>query len=163
MKRSALLATLMLMAIVPAARGQSFGTAEDEAAIRAVIARATEAFSTQDARAAASVYGPSARLVTVRGDVWDGQKAIEAGLAAIFAARAQKASMRTLDTAIRFIRPDIALVHVANELSGLVMPDGQGLPPHQELSLRVFVKESGAWRIEAFHNTIVRPFGTPAR
>ena len=49
-----------------------------------------------------------------------------------------------------------------NELSGLVAPDGQTLPSHQELSLRVFAKESGVWSVAAFHNTMVRPFGANA-
>jgi hypothetical protein len=62
---------------------------------------------------------------------------------------------------VRFPRPDIALVNVTNELSGLVAPDGQALPSHQELSLRVFVKESGVWQVVAFQNTLVRPFGAP--
>ena len=56
--------------------------------------------------------------------------------------------------AVRFIRPDVALAHVTNEFSGLVSPDGQTLPPHRELSTRVLVKDDGAWRITAFHNTI---------
>jgi hypothetical protein len=42
-----------------------------------------------------------------------------------------------------------------------VAPDGQTLPSHQELSLRVFAKESGVWSVAAFHNTMVRPFGAP--
>ena len=40
-------------------------------------------------------------------------------------------------------------------------PDGQTLPSHQELSLRVFAKEAGVWSVAAFHNTMVRPFGAP--
>jgi uncharacterized protein (TIGR02246 family) len=57
---------------------------------------------------------------------------------------------------VRFIRPDVALVHVTNRLSGLVGPDAQTLPAHQELSIRVLVKDRGTWRITAFHNTIVQ-------
>jgi len=43
-------------------------------------------------------------------------------------------------------------------LSGLVAPDGHALPSHQELSLRVFVKDAGVWQIAAFHNTMIVPF-----
>jgi hypothetical protein len=49
-------------------------------------------------------------------------------------------------------------VHVDNELRGLVNSEGQTLPAHRELSLRVFVKESGVWRVAAFQNTLTRPF-----
>ena len=48
------------------------------------------------------------------------------------------------------------LVMVSNQLSGLVSPEGQTLPSHEELSIRVLVKDQGAWRITAFHNTILQ-------
>jgi len=60
-------------------------------------------------------------------------------------------------TKIRFITPDVAIAHVTNELSGLVNADGQRLPAQRELSLRVFVKDRGVWRITAFHNTALQP------
>ena len=82
---------------------------------------------------------------------------IEKGLAMIFQTRGGDVTLKTLEVSVRFIRPDVALAHVRNELSGLVSPDGKTLPPHQELSVRVFVKNDGAWRISAFHNTIVQP------
>jgi hypothetical protein len=54
----------------------------------------------------------------------------------------------------------VALANVTNELSGLVAPDGQALPAHQELSLRVFVKNASTWRVAAFHNTMIAPLHT---
>jgi hypothetical protein len=83
----------------------------------------TEAFNQHDASAATAMYS------SVKDD-----------LAKIFATRAKNATQTTLDVTIRFIRPDIALAHVTNELSGLVAPDGKQLPSHRELSLRVFEK-----------------------
>jgi hypothetical protein len=61
------------------------------------------------------------------------------------------------------IKPDVAFAYVVNELSGLVTPDGQSLPAHQELSLRVFVRDSGTWQVAAFHNTMIAPFAPPRR
>jgi hypothetical protein len=56
---------------------------------------------------------------------------------------------------VRFIRPDVAVAHAINELSGLVDFEGRALPAHRELSIRVFVKVKGAWRVTAFHNTML--------
>jgi uncharacterized protein (TIGR02246 family) len=140
---------------------QSPGSREDEEAIRKVIVEVTEGFNQHDAKAATRMYTPDADLVTVRGDRFKSRDEIEKGLAAIFATRAKDATHKTLDVTVRFIRPDMAVAHVTNELSGLVSPDGKKLPAHQELSIRVFVKEQGTWRVAAFHNTMVRPFGTP--
>lgn len=141
------------------ALAQGVDSAVEEQAVRQVIAEMTEGFNRHDARASTLMYLPDADLVTVRGERFRGTEDFEKGLASIFATRAREAAHRTLNVSVRFIRPDVALAHVTNELSGLIAPDGQRPPPHQELSLRVFVKEQGRWRVAAFHNTLVRPFG----
>ena len=86
----------------------------------------------------------------------NGVAEIEKGLTTIFQTRGRNVTLKTLDVTVRFIRPDVALAHVTNQLSGLVNPEGQTLPSQQELSIRVLVKDQGAWRITAFHNTIVQ-------
>ena len=129
---------------------------EEVAAIEALILQTTDAFNKHDAKAWRSFCSPDAQLVTVRGESMTGIAEIERGLAAIFNTRGRAARLRTIDIAVRFIRPDVALAHVLNEMSGVTAPDGSLPPPHQELSIRVLVKEQGAWRITAFHNTIVR-------
>lgn len=138
------------------------GTREDEEAIRQVIVDMTEGFNHHDARASTRMYTSEADLITVRGERFRGTTEFEKGLGSIFATRAREATLRTIDTSVRFVRPDVALAHVTNELSGLIAPDGQRSPPHRELSLRVFVKEGGVWKVAAFQNTLVQPFGAPA-
>jgi len=140
---------------------QQAGSNEDEAAIRKVIVEMTDGFNNHDGKAAARMYTGDARFVSVRGDMMTGQAAIEKGLSAILTSRAKNAAQRTMDVTVRFIRPDVALANVTNELSGLVAPDGHALPSHQELSLRVFVRDAGIWQIAAFHNTMVAPFSPP--
>ncbi len=80
---------------------------------------------------------------------------IEKGLTAIFHGRGRHAALRTLDVAVTFIRPDVAIAHVTNEMSGVAATDGQVQPRHRELSIRVLVREGDGWRIAAFHNTIL--------
>jgi uncharacterized protein (TIGR02246 family) len=160
------LVTLVIVGFVLgyAARGEAQRKVnhDDREAIRAVIAATTEAFSRHDAKAFTRFYTPDAELVTVRGERMNGTAEIEKGLARIFATRAKGATLRTLDVSVRFIRPDVAVAHVANELGGLVSPAGEPLPPHRELSVRVMVKEQDRWLVTAFHNTIVRPFDAEA-
>jgi hypothetical protein len=91
-----------------------------------------------------------------------GRDAAEKTLRRIFETRAKTAALKTEEVQIRFIRPDVALAHVTNELTGLVTADGQNLPSHRELSLRVFVKDDGVWRLASFQNTMLNPFpGAP--
>lgn len=152
----ALLVTLNLIAASSLARAQAPNPNKDDEVIRAIVAATTEAFSKHDARAWVQYCTSDAELITVRGETMKGLAQIEKGLAAIFQTRGRNATLKTLDVRVRFIRPDVALAHVRNELSGLIDPDGRTLPPHQELSVRVFVKNDGTWRITAFHNTIVQ-------
>ncbi len=137
------------------------GNPDDEKAIRAVIAQMTEGFNRHDSKAATSMYTTDADLVTVRGEAFEGRAEFEKGLASILTTRAKDATLKTLDVRVRFVRSDVALAHVTNKLSGLVSPDGQKLPPHKELSVRVFVKEADTWRVAAFHNTMISPLGSP--
>jgi len=157
------IAGFFLMGSVASAQLQLVGTRADEDAIRKVIVEMTDGFNSHDGAAASRMYLPSAPLVTVRGEVMLGQAEIAKGLSSIFATRAKAATHKTLNVSISFLRPDVALAHVTNELSGLVAPDGQALPSHQELSLRVFTKTDGGWKVAAFHNTMIRPFATQPR
>jgi uncharacterized protein (TIGR02246 family) len=136
----------------------STGNLQDEAAIKRVVSEMTQGFNSHDAEAATRMYTDDADFVSVRGEVAKGRGEIRQGLAVILSTRARNASLDTRSVTIRFNRPDVAVVHVDNELRGLVNSDGQALPAHRELSLRVFVKESGVWRVAAFQNTLARPF-----
>jgi uncharacterized protein (TIGR02246 family) len=155
--------SLLMFGTASMSRAQQSGSQEDEAAIRKVIVEMTDGFNAHDGKAAARMYAPDARFVSVRGDMMNGQPAIEKGLSSILSSRAKNATQRTMDVTVRFIRPDVALANVTNELSGLVTLDGHGLPSHRELSLRVFVKDAGVWQIAAFHNTMVAPFSPPPK
>jgi hypothetical protein len=79
----------------------------------------------------------------------NGVAEIEKGLTTIFETRGRKVTLETLAVTVRSIRPDVALAHVTNQLSGLLSPDGQTLLSHQELSIRVLLKDQGAgiWSI----------------
>ena len=147
---------LVLGGYMTPASGQS--SASDDTAIRSVIVEMTEGFNRHDAKAATSMYTADADFVSVRGDASVGREQVEKGLAAVLTTRAKDAVLKTLNVRVRFLTPDIAVAHVTNELSGLVSPDGRTLPAHNEISIRVFVKEQGAWHVAAFHNTMIAPF-----
>jgi uncharacterized protein (TIGR02246 family) len=124
----------------------------EEQAIREVIHEMIDAFNEHDARRSSRVFTADGDLATVRGEWFHGAAEIEKGLETVFATRARAACLKQIDTTIRFIRPDVALAHVKNELSGLIGSDGQNLPAHVEFSLRVLVKEGHQWRVAAMHN-----------
>src|SRR3954447_831000 len=154
--RMAFAITIVGLATISVA--QSLGNREDETAIQKVIVEMTDGFNKHDAEASTRMYKSDADFVSVRGEVGIGRDGAEKGLRRIFETRAKAAMLRTEDVKVRFLRPDVALAHVTNELSGLVSPDGRTLPSQRELSLRVFVKDGGLWRVASFHNTMLGPF-----
>ena len=158
MKNVLLPAIFAALSITLSMPSRAESSAKDEELIRGVITAMTEGFNKHDARAASEMYTADADFVTVRGERAKGASGLEKQLAAIFATRAKEATQRTLNVTVRFVASDVAVAHVTNELSGIVRPDGQRLPPHTELSIRVFTKADGIWRVAAFHNTIVAPF-----
>lgn len=143
-----------------AQRGNRHG---DEGAIKRVIVGTTDAFNKHDAKAFTRFYTSDAELVTVRGERMSGTAEIEKNLTAIFATRARAATLKTLDVSIRFIKPDVAIAHVTNEMTGVVDSEGAKLPAHLELSIRVLVRNKGTWRVTAFHNTIISTPQTSVR
>ena len=133
---------------------QNHQYSEDEAAIRNVIMQMTENFNKHNAQEMASVFTIDGDLVNVHGIRLNSRSTIEAGLARMLKSDVPTATLRTVDVEVRFIRPDVAIAHVTNELSDQANPGEQPVPQHHELSIRVFVKETGVWRVAAFHNTI---------
>jgi uncharacterized protein (TIGR02246 family) len=131
------------------------GNPDDETAIRAVIADMTDGFNKHDAVASSRMYTPDADFTNAAGMQAKGSAAIERFLAAGFLSRLKNASQKTMNVTIRFIRPDVAVVHVTNQISGFLTPDGATEAPHDEVSIRVFQKDNGIWRVSAFHNTSV--------
>ena len=115
----------------------------------------TEGFNKHDAAAASRMYTADADFTNVAGMQAKGIVEIEKFLASGFQSRLKTATQKTMNVTIRFIRSDVAIAHVTNQISGFLNPDGSVEPPHDEISMRVFRKDDGIWRVSAFHNTTV--------
>jgi uncharacterized protein (TIGR02246 family) len=150
-----MLADISVLAAATQGIAQSNGNGEDETAIRSVIVDMTAGFNNHDPVAASRMYSEDADFTNVAGRQAKGAAEIEKFLAAGFKTRLKAATQETKDVTVRFVRPDVAIVHVTNQISGFLAADGSTVPPHNELSLRVFQKENGAWLVVAFHNTTV--------
>ncbi len=134
---------------------------EDEKAIKRLVLERNERFNNHGAPLPAS-FTQDADFVNVYGMWRRGPVEIESRQKERMETVLKDAKITLLDLRIRFIRPDVAIVHETHEMSGMLNDDGKTMPPHRELSIRVVVKEQGKWLITAFHNTIVRPVKSPA-
>ena len=66
------------------------------------------------------------------------------------------------DVAVRFLKPDLAIVHAVIELSGAVDRQGQQLPRGLGVITSVIEEAAGGWRIMALQNTAVAAQHSPA-
>ena len=126
---------------------------DDEAAIRESVMAMTDAFNARDDATLMKIATPDADFVTVAGRWTPGTSAYAQSRRARFDGPLKNAKLRPLETHVRFIRTDVAIVHVLHEISGMLDASGKVLPPHPELSTRVYVKNGGRWLMTAFHNT----------
>jgi uncharacterized protein (TIGR02246 family) len=154
----AILATVyfgLLSCSSPSETTQTQIRSEDEEAIRKILLERIESFNRHEPPSAAS-FTPDADFVNVYGLWRKGSAEIESRQKERMDTVLKEAKITLLDLRIRFVRPDVAIAHQLHETSGTLNANGEKMPPHQELSVRVFVKEQGKWLITAFHNTIVR-------
>jgi len=128
----------------------------EEAELRKYLLETIDRFNKHEIRPASSPgFTLDADFVNVEGRWMRGLEEIRRAHTAASKGWLKDANIKLIELKIRFIRPDVAIVHQLHEMTGLRHPDGTLLPLHQEISTRVLVKEPGEWITTAFQNMIV--------
>lgn len=126
----------------------------DEAAIRQVVKRVEDGWNAHDAKAFAAPFAADADYVIVNGMRIKGREQIEQGHAGIFNTIYKESRNAGTVKSVRFLRPDVAVVHVEWNLEFRM---GGETRKAQAMNTMVMTKEGGKWSIAAFHNTPVAP------
>lgn len=145
---------------------------EDDRALRALVARCEAAWNAGDARAWAANMAEDVYLTSVLGDRYHGRDLLESGHRYVFDTIYKGSAITFTIEAIRFVRPDVALVHLHQRLMSRLPPGAAASTARQRLmsdemhetqaraSLLV-VKDGGSWQVLSFQNTgIASPKGT---
>ena len=137
----------------------------DEAAIRAVIAEFESDWNRHDAKAMFSSFSDSTDFVTWRGMWSTGHVEVEAHHAAIHAKNMRESKLTMLETRIRFVRPDVAIVRVRWRLEGAKDREMKPVGTRTGLLIHVLTREGNKWLVQASQNTdIVQiPAAAPAK
>ncbi|MFL5237730.1 MAG: SgcJ/EcaC family oxidoreductase [Chthoniobacterales bacterium] len=126
--------------------------AADEAAIRKLETQQEEAWNRHDAKAYADLFTNDGDCVNIVGWWWKGRAEIEKKLTDAYAFVFAQSVLKIADVDVRFLNPDLAVVHVRWTMTGARTP--QGLPtPQQGIQTQLVQKSAGNWRIAAFQNT----------
>lgn len=146
------LSITLLLLIVWLANVQA-QTPTDEAAVRGVITAFNKAFNAHDAKAFAAVFANDADFTNWRGTSAHGRAKIEAFHVPVLTVMYKNGVQKIVDSTVRFIKPDVAVVDVRSEVTGGVTPDGKSDSLRRFLLNWTVTKEtSGQWLIKVMHN-----------
>lgn len=147
---------LILVGTVTSDTQTQQGSSADEAAIRQVVQQVQDGWNARDGKAFAAPFAPDADYVNVRGERAQGREAIEKGHTAIFTTIYKDSHNVGTVKSIRFLRPDVAIVHAEWNLE--FRAGGETRKGHA-MNTMVMTKDGGKWSIAAFHNTPIQAQG----
>ena len=140
---------LLVLTASPNARAQD-NSATDEAAVRQNVKQLESGWNTKSGALFAKAFAEDADYVVINGMYIKGRATIEAAHQQIFDTIYKDTTINLTVKQIRFLRPDVAVVHVTGHREG----------PTKELTQDamltfVMTKEKAGWTIAAFQNTAV--------
>jgi uncharacterized protein (TIGR02246 family) len=125
----------------------------DEDSIRALVDQQVKGWAAGDPAAYASVFTADADYVTFLGSHYAGRDAIAASYVPLFRKLLKKTQLRIDITQVRFLTPDVALVHAnASVVKGARRRSGRSV----RVNTSVAVRTDGRWRLAASQNTTHR-------
>jgi uncharacterized protein (TIGR02246 family) len=154
----AILAFALLLA--PSAWRAQGGSPADEKAIRDIEAQWEAAWNRHDVAAMAANYAPDSDAINLAGEWFKGRAAFVNSLEELHSDKVKGSVWQTEQTNIRFLTPEIVVVHVYINSRGDRNPDGTIMPPRHAILTRVEVKRDGRWLIVASQATNIVPRAT---
>lgn len=156
-KWMAVLAALMLAAVGAVAQAQDEGEASaDEAAIRGIAGKWSEAWNGADMAAIVAMYADDADYVDIFGATHNGRAAIEAAFTATNSGPYKGTSVTIETVSVHFVKPDLAVTDSEWEVANLPESDGPA-PPSKGQSTLVLAKQGDEWVIAAHRTRIPQP------
>lgn len=147
---------LFIFAVISAAaHAQGVGKNDkSEDAIRKVVSQVEAGWNAHDAKTFAGPFAEDADYVVVNGMYIKGREAIDKGHAGIFAGIYKESKNAATIKSIRFLRPDIAVVHVEWNLEFMA---GGLKQTARAMNSMIMSETGGKWSIASFHNTPIQP------
>ena len=146
--------TLMMLGLSTQTMHSPEGYAADEAAIRESVKQMETGWNTKSGALFAKPFAEDADYVVINGMYIKGRATIESAHQRIFDTIYKDTNLTLAVKQIRFLRPDVAVVHVTGHR------EGPAKEPAQEAMLTLMMtKEKQGWVIAAFQNTAIAPRG----
>ena len=152
-----LLAILLVLSGATLARAQ---TKSDEDAVRALPRAFCEAWAKHDGHQLAAIMAEDVDFVTVGGAWFHGRADFEKYHTRLLAGRFRDSTNTPLETIVRFLAPDEAVVHWSWTIEGDKNPDGSPREKRFGIMTMLAKKQGGVWRVIVAQNTNAGP-GAP--
>src|SRR5688572_8513604 len=141
----------LLLAIVNSALAQNNREA-DEAAIRENVKYMETGWNTKSGALFAKPFAEDADYVVINGTYFKGRTAIEKAHQQIFDTIFKNTTVKLSIKQIRFLRPDVAVVHVTGHRDA---PENEKQLVSDAIVSMVMTRDQQGWRVAAFQNTQV--------
>jgi uncharacterized protein (TIGR02246 family) len=130
---------------------------EDEAAVRSVVRRQQEGWNRHEAKAYAETFTEDADVVNVLGWWWKGRPEIEKKLTDAFVFVFRESTLTFNEVNVKFLSPELALVHARWTMVGAKTPSKGASAPQQGIQTQLLQKRAGKWLMAAVQNTNSMP------
>lgn len=127
-------------------------TIDGERIVRDIVNDLERAWNAADGEGFGRPFAEDADFVNIRGEHFRTRDAIAKGHQGIFNTIYKGSSVQLQVAGVRAIAPGVLLAHVKSTLRA---PTGPLAGEHRSLFSAVLVQDQHAWRIAAFHNTLV--------
>jgi uncharacterized protein (TIGR02246 family) len=158
---------LFAMSIGRATYAAAAPATKDEDAVKALVLAFDKAMNAKDAVALSATFHEDGEFTNVVGMTARGRGTIERFHRPLFEGDGTKgvpsfkdAVFKTVDTRIRFIRPDVASVDVTWTQTGSTL-DGKDRGPRRGLMSWIATREDGKWGVAVMHNMDLLPVERP--
>jgi uncharacterized protein (TIGR02246 family) len=143
---------LFLALLLAAASPVTAQTKLDQEAVRKLPQAFADAWARHDGAALAKIMADDVDFVAV-GAMWiHGKPDFETYHTRLLTGRFKDSTIAPLQTAVRFLRPDIAVVHWSWSITGDKNPDGTARQRRYGMMTMVAEKRGGAWLVVASQN-----------
>jgi len=132
---------------------QTKAPSSDETAIRNIVEQVQDGWNAHDGKAFAARFSTDADYVVFNGMRAKGRGEIEKGHTAIFSTIYKDSRNVGTVQSVRFLRPDVAVVHVEWNLEFTM---GGEVKKARAMNTMIMTKERGEWSIAAFQNTPIQ-------
>jgi uncharacterized protein (TIGR02246 family) len=128
-------------------------TKADEEAVHKLPQAFSDAWAKHDGHEMAKIMADDVDFVTVATTYLHGQSDFEKFHVRLLSGRFKDSSITPLQTTVRFLRPDMAVVHWSWKIEGDKNPDGTPRQPRYGMMTMVAEKRAGNWRVVVAQNT----------